>query len=497
MSSDYFSAREIGDALGKPRPSINRALKSAPADGTKIASGNRACAWSFAAMPEPIRAELARISRARGYRSPLDVLRNPPTSWELSIPLAEIEPAEIAASQRLQAALARALALPADARMEAREELAATDYRREFRHVVSTRHLRRLIKRTLERDRGAGEFHRLEIYLTEAPRKQAPEPIARRKDFRFEEVDDALADVRDRTAATSTDRNHLFRAAFQALDRLREEGHAETTVKSALRAYLWKVAPFLARSPSALQCTFNLKLREHDAGKAIVDKRDRSGNRRRAPEWDYNFGLLKHWTLRYSGRESQAWRELHDGTNPTGERFTAAFRDYFTFEVRRAKSRVPATVRAALAPIVAAAMPNVHGPHAARLALPSALRDWSGVFAGDSFTSDDVTQNHYFYDWCDEGEYEFDGRRFNVLRGQLLPVIDERTDYPLGFSLIPRETYNGRDIRTLISRVCMDEGIGLPFVRFLFERGSGNPATSKPWSNGPRSPKPLPVPSRR
>ncbi len=93
------------------------------------------------------------------------------------------------------------------------------------------------------------------------------------------------------------------------------------------------------------------------------------------------------------------------------------------------------------------------------------------LFAGDSYTSDDVTQNHYFYDWCDEGEYEFSGRRFNVTRGQLLPVIDERTDYPLGFSLIPRQSYNGRDIRTLISRVCMDEGIGLPFLRFLFEQG--------------------------
>lgn len=69
-----------------------------------------------------------------------------------------------------------------------------------------------------------------------------------------------------------------------------------------------------------------------------------------------------------------------------------------------------------------------------------------------------------------DGEYEApDGRRFNYVRPQFLPVVDERTGHPLGFSLIPERNYTSWQIRTLIARICMRREIGLPFKQFLFE----------------------------
>jgi hypothetical protein len=103
--------------------------------------------------------------------------------------------------------------------------------------------------------------------------------------------------------------------------------------------------------------------------------------------------------------------------------------------------------------------------------MPSIHRDWSVVLAGASYTSDDATLNHYVVDWHDEGEYEFDGGRFNVVRPQFLPVVDERTANPLGFSLIPGPTYNSWIIKTLMTRVAMRPEIGLPFEQWLFEKG--------------------------
>jgi cell wall assembly regulator SMI1 len=132
---------------------------------------------------------------------------------------------------------------------------------------------------------------------------------------------------------------------------------------------------------------------------------------------------------------------------------------------------MPSCVRNVVRPMIAASKKEHLGPHASRLALPSIHRKWEPLAAGASYTSDDVTLNHYVYDWHEEGEYEFDGRRFNVIRPQFLPVVDERTGNPLGFSLAPAPNYNSWQIRTLMTRICMRPEIGLPFERFLFELG--------------------------
>src|SRR6202043_1588657 len=214
-----------------------------------------------------------------------------------------------------------------------------------------------------------------------------------------------------------------------------EAGADAGPLKTVLRSHLLSTAPFLASSPAALKRNLNRKLQVaiENGIDSLVDGRIEPGKSKAVKDLIARFGddlklLAEHTRFYCGGRMSQAHRQLHDDRCHNNDRFSEAFRDAFPFDCRKAKSRVPEIVRRAVAPMVRAMAPQRLGPRAAKLALPSIQRDWSKVAAGDSYTSDDVTLNHYVYDWNEQGEYEFDGRRFNVMRPQFLPVVDERTD---------------------------------------------------------------------
>ena len=149
--------------------------------------------------------------------------------------------------------------------------------------------------------------------------------------------------------------------------------------------------------------------------------------------------------------------------------FSEEFRAAYSFDPRASKSRVPNRLRNKLRPLLEAIEPHNHGPKAARLADPSFHRDWSMVASGAWFQSDDETSNNYVWFPCEDGAFEFGDVRFDVLRPQILPMVDVRTDYVLSVLLILRRQYDSRDIRSLILQTCLDERVGLPFEGFYFE----------------------------
>lgn len=281
--------------------------------------------------------------------------------------------------------------------------------------------------------------------------------------------------IRDRTQPTLREIAYCWREVLNLWSDRLTTGADEVKLKRELRGYLMQAAPFMGESAEAIKRNLNRKIREalEHGIETIADGRVQPARICRKPsDFDAMIKLLaQHTRFRCGGRESQAYRELYMGTTAAGVRFSEEFRAAYPFDCRTAKSRMPNVVRNAARPMVAAMKALQLGPHAARVAMPSIRRDWSGVLAGASYTSDDVTLNHYLVDWHAEGEYEFDGRRFNIVRPQFLPVVDERSGNPLGFSLAPSPTYNSRQIRTLIARVCKRPEIGLPFDRFVFERG--------------------------
>lgn len=316
----------------------------------------------------------------------------------------------------------------------------------------------------------------MELYLPDKPRARdaAPHSRPRRAPLaaEFPELADAFTAVANPGALTPTEAAFCWRKIVEVFGERCAAGTAESEVKRALRAYVLKAAPFLAESGPALKRNFNSKLRTVAETGLIVDRRaEKSGNRRQAPEWQVNIDLMAKWTRTRQGRESQAWRECHRGTTPTDERFSEAFRDYYPFDCRTAESQVPAAVRRAIAPLIKATDDLAQGPRKARLNLPSIHRDWSDTAAGDYHTADDVTVNHYWFEESEFGDYEFDGMRFNVGRGQWLILADEATDFPLGFSLLPTPQYNAANIKTLLTRAWMSERCGLPFKGAKFENG--------------------------
>ena len=489
---ELFTAAEIGAAIGKSRQAMRRALGSCPPSGKKFVANNLAEAWALADVPPEITAHLRELKTRYLRPSLAAVIAEPPPVWTPSIPLSRVCDADIRKATQLCLALSRAVAQPDEVPITERARLAADDFAAAFGYPVSNGHLRALITRTLERDAGACRFDRLELYLADnlRPRDQAPQTRARKAPgaAEFPELAEAFATIQNPATLTPKEAAYCWRRIVECFAARCADGADESRLKRDLRSYVFKAAPFLAKSGAALKCNLNRKLRiSAESGlEAIVDRRaESSGHRRRPADWEQSIQLFAKWTRIRQGRESQAWRECHLGTTATGERFSEGFREYYPFDCRTAKSAVPSAVRSAIRPLIKATDDIAQGPRKARLNLPSIHRDWSDTAAGDYHTADDVTVNHYWFEEAEFGEYEFDGMRFNVGRGQWLILADERTDFPLGFTLLPTPQYNAANIKALLTRAWMSETCGLPFKGAKFENGIWRALAVKALFNWP------------
>ncbi|HWX16949.1 MAG TPA: Mu transposase C-terminal domain-containing protein [Chthoniobacterales bacterium] len=474
MSSDnLFTAAEIARILCCTSQYVRKMLKGVSSSETKRVRGMMANAWRFDSLPSPLIARVAKIATRHGFRTPLELMLNPPSLAAVTS-LARVADAEIERAQKLQRALSTCLAMPAETSISERVRIAAPQYKREFGKEVSDRYVRKLIDRILKADAGRRNFADLKIYIRTEHVRNRRSPFSGRFDFR--ELDEHLSAIANRGAPSVRDIDFAWRKVIEFFASRVTSRADLTRLKLDLRRHLLDEVPFLAASQAALKRNLNRKLRSAvESGiESLIDGRAGPAKSKAAERLIATFQddlklLAQHARFYCGGRISQAYRQLHDRRSHNGEQFSERFRAAYPFDCRKAKSRVPSVVRHAVAPMVATAAPLRLGPRAAKLALPSIQRDWSKVAAGDSYTSDDVTLNHYVYDWNEQGEYEYEGRRFNVMRPQFLPVVDERTELPLGFCLIPDRNYTSWQIKTLMARVCMRPEIGLPFKQFLFE----------------------------
>lgn len=475
-TSCVFTPAEIARALGCTPQNIRQRLSSIDRDGEKLSAGNLANAWCIESLPPSLLRELEARASRKGFPTVYLLLQNTPATFTPATPLNHAAAAEIEAAQKLQSALSPCWRLPENASISELARAAAPAYRAAFGYSVSDRHLRELITRTIARDGGNQNFAPLAIYLSERPRKKEAQqirPCARATAITA--LDEAFSVVADRAKPSATDVAYCWRKIVACYSERIAAGERAKAVKRELRDYIIKSAGFLGETPAAVKRNLNRKIQlALDNGiSALVDGRKSLEARSAASlaQWENAVNqLFVHSRHHCGGRISQAYRQLQMGTGHNRERFSEAFRDAFPFDVRTAKSQVPNWLRKAVTARLNSTDAVHLGRRSARLKLPSLRRDWTNVLAGSSYTSDDQTANHYIYDECERGEFEYDGMRFNVSRPQILPVIDERTDYPLGYCLIPAPSYNSRHIRTLLAQICMQQEIGLPFDQFLFEK---------------------------
>jgi hypothetical protein len=198
------------------------------------------------------------------------------------------------------------------------EQIGLADYRREFGFAITDRSLRALVKRTIERDGGAENFARLELYLDERPARKAPLPSKPRAgdEVEFGELRGELAAFKQPTAPTDSEIHFLWIRVFEIYDARVADGKPPKRTQRALVRFLFAVMPALAKHEAALRKTFKRKLarwQESDRNiESLADKRADNSGFHRAPEFcaEDRDAIIAHAVLNCDGRVSQAWREL-------------------------------------------------------------------------------------------------------------------------------------------------------------------------------------------
>lgn len=342
-------------------------------------------------------------------------------------------------------------------------------------YAVSDRQLHALIVRTIDRDRLAGAWQRLEIFLPDRLRERDSVRVAGGVDASFPELAETFKSLPSSTTLTSECAAFCWRAVVQVFRARVENGEDAGTIKRGLRDYLAEAVPGLAGSPGALKRNLNRKLvLAETAGIGAINGakgRPAKDASERIPEYEQNLKLLKELTQKRWGNESQAWRELHTGTAPDQQRFTELFREHFPFNPRENKSQVPTIMRAKAQQHYTLVESKLIGGNFARNRTPSIPQKWDGVCSNERHTADDITADLYSFDWCEDGDFEFKGRRFQCCRPQMVPVICDRTDYPLSVSVKLARQPDSNMVFTALTTAWTNPDVGLPHEGAKLERG--------------------------
>src|SRR5260370_9289858 len=220
MTEGLFTAAQMAVALHRSKRSVLEALERTAPSGTKIVHGNEARAWSKETLPQNILMAVEE-NAARRKTSVDALLASPPPFWRPRYSLSQVCEEAIGRASLLQRALAPALARMNDVDLTAAEfeELSVEDYRRAFGHNVSARHWRRLFRRTVDRDGGAENWGRLEIYLDESPARR-PE-LRKRAPFihtAFRPLQELISSFGNPACPTELERTCLWIYAFEHAD---------------------------------------------------------------------------------------------------------------------------------------------------------------------------------------------------------------------------------------------------------------------------------------
>jgi hypothetical protein len=440
---------------------MHKQLAGIAADGEKLAAGNLAKAWTLGSLPASIVRLLSVKAEAKRYRTTAHLLAEPFARFEASLPLQEMAPAVINRTRKLRDALKDILPLRNDRSINPAELTARglASYKRAFGHQVSAKHWRALLERTVERDNGAEEWERLDLYVEENPaRTSADLPVSLAREKSLEVLEDAIASLQGSAALSIQQTTYLWTKSCDQLQLEIESGGSAKKVKRSILQVLVK-SGYVGKDFQSIRRNFDRKWSAYVAGNGhLQDRRALRYVTQDPIVGDEDLKKLVARGLDCGGRRSQAWREAFQG----GE-LSRGLTDRFIANPAR-KSYVPRSVRLAITPEIKRLMPLHHGPREHELRGPHNHRDFSGMFAGDSFQGDDCT--------CPVVYFEPDSSSrsgYRIIRGQLILMIDERSLLALGFALHSENNYNARIIRALITRV--HDSYGLPRRRFYFERG--------------------------
>jgi hypothetical protein len=368
--------------------------------------------WSVAALPQALAEQLVTEAKRRSFRDPEHMLSNPARRWAPKVPLAEVAQADLDKAAQLMKALAPSLERQNDISLRAAEfeRLGVEDYARVFGHAISARYFRKLFKRTIERDGGAEQWARLELYLDDNPARRIDplNPMPEIRDAEFPELLLAIASCRNPAQPSSLERANLWALAIQNYNGQVEGGKRPRLAKQALAGFLWQHAPWIAKTPNALRVAFDRKLEKwisaDNGAAALTDGRERKKDEQRGQpfEQDSIDAIVWHAAANCGGRISQAVRELAEAERLEPQITRALM-------CSESKSYVPHRLRQALRADVHNMAIAHQGPRAVDCATPSLSLHYRGIYSMTCVMADDFTLPVYCY--VEDGQGGFSAAR--------------------------------------------------------------------------------------
>jgi hypothetical protein len=341
----------------------------------------------------------------------------------------------------------------------------AADYFRIFKSRISGRYWRELFARTVQRDGGAEDWNRLEIYLPNNPKAKdaANRVLAEELAEEFGTVESYIKACGNPAAPSKTEQRAIWTLALDKYASLVSGGMPAKRAARRVRSFLFAKASFLAPTRDALLKAFDRKREalESHAGdpKALRDGREQNGERFDLPEDDRD-RLVHQAVFYYRGDVAPAWRDLVKAgfSEPVRQRY---------FGKAANKSHVPTSVMDSVSSEVEILTVMHQGPRAFDSITGHVDRSYEGIASLKCMSADDFTMPVYYYVPDGNGW-------FNLTRGQILIFTDFRTLRILGWSMQPDRNYSSLTIRSLCTHVFAEHGVPsvLQFERGIWESSS-------------------------
>jgi hypothetical protein len=465
-TQNVFTAAEIAAAIGVTPRAVRKQLGPVSATGWKIVSGQRAAAWAVEVFPPRLRDAW---------------LSTPMRRWSPPLPMREIAQQDIDAATKLHRALFPSLNRQHEPMPAAEfERLGLEDYRREYGHTISPRYFRELLARTRQRDGGAEDWSRLEIFLPAKLTAPAPSTVATETlKADLSALANHAALCADHLKPTACEWAGIWAKAFEEIERLVAEGWPEQDAGRAVRDCMAELPSLRLVNRHALRMQFARKLaawRESKTTAALCDKRENNGQPFELPKNDADL-LVSTAGDRYRGYLAPAFRELI-----ATRRFSAETMTRYA-HVLHTRGYMPKAVAEDWG--YKARLRYLYNLGELDEATGSIDRDWHRMPSLRCYSADDLTPCVYFYVPDGAGW-------FRLVRGQLLVFEDFGSGMILGYSLQKEPQYNSLVIRSLCTHVFAMYGvpIGLYFENGLWRRsrlmkgGKGNPLSHAEMTRG-------------
>jgi hypothetical protein len=454
--AQIFTVTQIARAVGKSRQAMRQCLAGIPESGARLVSGNVAAAWAIHTLPAKLQNELSFQAAAKGYRNSEALLNDPPKQWQPAVRLADVSQGQAAKAMKWRAALRNTWERRHSSEVSDSElaRLGKTEFKEAFGYSISEKQWRTILNRTVQRDNGAENWDRLDIYLDDNLKSET-DPNTQEVE-EFEELEAMMNRWPDRRNPSNALKCAFWLRVFEVFEDKASDARQAKKLKRRLLNYLMDRAPFLASTETGLRTNFGKKYQRWIDGDrkaaTVKDKRSEHSGWHRGPEltaeeWGKELdGFIFYTATVCAGRIAQGWREWirERKAHPKVIQYYIANPASKSYVPQRYIEATRTDIRIIDAIHRSKKNFRANGAHL--------ICTYEANFSNEAHCSDDVTLPVYYYVPDGQGW-------FTLMRGQFLVTIDCRSRRVLGFVLISARNYNSLAIHSLYTRVWSECGI--------------------------------------